>query len=168
LSSFGIAEYGATLEKVGADPKRKGGAKSHRVRNGAKNALERIEWHKGKNELMASRKYHEPGADEQASRIMNLLEADDVSYRHFALDRISHEKIRDPRVYKMLAEQIARFTSNVPAQASRQQDNLIAANIKLLGLSGDGQYRSVIEGVIASGASAGVKKHAEVALNRLL
>lgn len=161
LASFGIADYSDELKKVAS------GAKNQKVRTACNDAVPTIAWNKSKNTVMASMQYHNEDDDPAVSRLMNLLMADDYSYKHYAVERMNWERVLDKRLMAAIAPQLEQYAQRT-AKLDDIQDDTIANFAKLLGYSRDVQYRGVLESVLASPhASRGVKRHAKYALDKL-
>jgi len=161
LASFGIDEYATTLKRV------KNGVKSSSISTECSDELELIPWHRTKNELMASRKHHNEGDNPRASRLINLLLSDDFSYMQMAADRVSWEKVFDPRVMEAMATQLPKYMDSTGFSASRSQTRAMGLYAKLLGYSGDAKYRDVLQQVLKSKGGTLLKKHAKEGLARL-
>lgn len=167
LASLGVEQAAATLRQIAQSP-RKGGANIKRVRDVAAQQAARIEWYRKRNEIMASTKNHRDGDDPRVSMMVNLLLSDDRSYREHAMDRIYSERLRDPRLFAVLESQVRQYLLDTQAAPPRQKaDSLAEYSVKLLGLSGDRSRSEILRNVLASNLPAGIKKQAQVALDRL-
>ncbi|MBC7983374.1 MAG: hypothetical protein H7Y02_05910 [Candidatus Obscuribacterales bacterium] len=161
LASFGVSEYAATLSEV------KKRAKVAKLRSEAGEELEQIAWHKTKNEIMATRINHKEGDNQRASQLMNLLRSDDFTYKYQAADRISWEKLVEPRILEEMSAQMLKYMDETDMNASRAQSKTLGYYAKLLGYSGEPKYRETLEKVIASKAGTLVKRRAKDALGKL-
>jgi hypothetical protein len=161
LASTGVEQYAATIEQV--QSRVKVGA----VRMECKEELEKIAWHKAKNRIMNSRENHVEGGNERASQLLNLIKADDFTFKQFAADRVSWEKQLDERILDEMAEQLIRYMNDTGRNASRAQGKALGLYAKLLGYSGLSKYRDPLDQVLASKASALLKKHAREAIKKM-
>jgi hypothetical protein len=161
LASQGLEESAVTLKKV------KLGAKSGQLKAECDDEIDRLAWHKRKNEIMSSRQFHVEGENPRIAQLHNLLVADDFSYKHMAADRISWEKIRSPRLYDAMADQLVKYMDSTGISSGRQQDKAMGMYAKLLGYSNDKKYRATLEQVMSSSAGYLLKSHAKDALERL-
>jgi hypothetical protein len=171
LISTGSSEYDSTYRLLTKSPEH-GGVVSDKVRTHIRyeSDEDELEWHRKKNALMASRKFHLPGSNERVSQLMNLITSDDLDYREFGIERVAVEKISDARLNKLLEEIVTQYVKRAEVLkrgALGRENKFISHSVKQLGLSGDMQYRAVLEKVAASRAPPAVKKHAAAALDRL-
>jgi len=141
------------------------GANFKELRSLAGRSIGRLEWHRKKNELMATRRHHRDGDDPQVSRLVNLLHADDPSYRDFVYDYIYVNKIREPRYFEIIGARVLAFVS---APVSPLPPNsLLPQEIKLLGDSNDRSYAALLQRVVNSKTDIAIKKQAQAALGKL-
>lgn len=161
LASTGIEQYAATIQQLQSK------SKVVAVRKECKEELEKIAWHKTKNRIMNSRENHVEGGNARVSQLLNLIKSDDFTYKQFAADRISWEKLLDPRVLDEMSAQLLRYMNDTGRNASRAQGKALGLYAKLLGYSGLGKYRDPLEQVLASNASALLKKHARDAIKKM-
>jgi len=162
LASTGIEQYATTIEQV-----RKGAA-AGAVKMECKEELEKLAWHKAKNQVMNSRANHVDGGNERVSQLLNLIKSDDFSFKQFAADRVSWEKLLDERVLDEMAAQLLRYMNEKGRDSSRAQSKALGLYAKLLGYSGLAKYREPLQQVLDSDASMLLKKHAKEALAKML
>jgi len=161
LAANGIEENATTLRRIGKE-----GA-GRNIGGLCKQEREKIPWYKTRNELMASTKNHRDGDDPQASRILNLLLADDFSYKLYAADLMNWQRKLDPRLFEAIEKQVLQNMDVTVAGTPHDRAKTIGLYIKLLGYSGNVRYRDTLHKVLASKASFQTKKHAGEALERL-
>ena len=162
LASCGVEGYAATLQQV------KTGASIPKIRSAAAKELKSIMWHSGKNTIMASMRNHHDGDNPMISRLINLLLTDDVSYKLWAIRRIHQDKLYDQRVMAAIAPQVQSYVGHVGGIHSKNEDDVIAHFVKILGYSKDVQYRPLLEKVVAlDHVNLGAQKHAKRALDQL-
>jgi hypothetical protein len=158
LASFGLEEDRDTLQQVS---KRTG---LIAVRRECVDELALIDWHRGKNAIMASRENHVPGVDDRVLQLLNLLKAADFSYKHLGAERISWEKRLDP---VLLDEMAAQLPALAPEAGERAQVKVLGLYAKLLGYSENRKYLPVLETASKAASSVLVKKHAGQAIKRI-
>jgi hypothetical protein len=158
LASFGIAEHASALGEICAH------ASSQKARGHCKDELERIDWHRGKNQIMASRKNYVDGENPRTARYINLIQADDFSYKYLGADRINWERLLEPRVMDAIAEQIELNLDKTTTSADRATTKTMGMFCKLLGYSGQMKHKETLQKVIDSDAGMLVTKHAKEAL----
>jgi hypothetical protein len=161
LASFGIAEHAPALKQV-CD-----GVRSTKVRGYCRDELARIEWHRIKNEIMASRKNYNQGDNPRMARYINLIQAEDFSHKYQGADRINWERLLEPRVMDAIAQQVELNLDKAGARADRPTTKTMGLFVKLLGYSGQTKYKETLQKVLDSKAGTLVKKHAKEALSRL-
>jgi hypothetical protein len=166
LASLGIEESEAPLKRIAQAPD-DGGSWIRKVRSHAEHAAARIPWYRARNNIMASKRNHHDGDNPRTSMLINLLESEDRSYRDYALDTITRERLRDPRLFAFLDRQVEVYLTNVAAAPVTKADPLIESSVKLLGFSGDRARKETLERVLASKLPASIKAEAKLALNRL-
>jgi hypothetical protein len=160
LAATGVAEHAAALKQV-CD-----GAKSQSTRTHCKDELERLDWHRGKNEIMASRKNHVEGSNPRVSRYLNLIQADDFSYKQYGADRINWERLIEPRVMDAIAEQIELNLDKAGPRADRPTIKAMGMFCKLLGYSSDMRHKDTLQKVVNAKVAVRVKGHAKDALKK--
>jgi hypothetical protein len=146
------------------------GAKLKELRWQAAHCANRLAWHRKKNELMASRQHHRPADDPQVSRLVNLLRADDPSYRDFVYDYISANKIREPRYFEIISANVLAAIAAPPPiarTAKRTPNETLIQEIRMLGDSNDRSHATVLQRVLDSKVDDATKKHAQAAISRL-
>jgi hypothetical protein len=152
---------------------RRKGAQLKELRKQAAFCANRLAWHRKKNELMASRQHHQPGDDPQVSRLVNLLHADDKTYRDFVYDYISANKIREPRYFDVIRANILAALQAPPVASSEKRapnktpNKTLIQELKMLGDSNDRSNATVLQRVLDSNVDVATKKHAQAALSRL-
>ncbi len=155
------ADYQATIDHVGSE------GKSMNIRPFCAAEVSRIGWYKTRNEIMASRKHHQEGDDPQIARMMNLLTADDFSFKHFGADRMNWERILDARLMEEVSRQILLYMDATSYGAPLEQTDTLGLYAKLLGYSGTIRYRETLNLLLKSKANGRVKKQAKQALQNL-
>jgi len=140
------------------------GANFKELRSLAARSKRQLDWHRKKNELMATRQHHREGDDPQVSRLVNLLHADDLSYRDFVYDYIRVNKLREPRYFEIVG---ANVLASISAPAAQPPNILLAREIKLLGDSNDRGYAEILQRVVDSNADVKIKNQAQAALSKL-
>jgi len=161
LASFGSDDYKTTCAQI----RKK--SKVGKLLSACSDELDNLGWHRTKNEIMSSRKNYTEGENPRVAQFQNLLQADDFSYKYLAAERMSWEKVLDPKLMDEIAAQIPRYM-NETARASHAESNAIGMYCKVLGYSENPKYREVLQQVVdAKGAGQLVKKHAQQALDRL-
>ena len=158
LASFGLEEDRQTLQQVASQ------SALVSVRKECREELALIDWHRGKNAIMAGRENHAPGMDERVLQLLNLLKAADFSYRNLAAERISWEKRLDPVLLDEMAAQLAVLA---PAAGERAEVKVLGLYAKLLGYSESRKYLAVLEAANKAAASVLVRKHTGQAIKRI-
>ena len=163
LASFGIEEHREPLLKIQKNKK-----VSQKVRSAIDDDIDRIAWHRRKNEIMASARNHKPGDNPRVSRYLNLIQDEDFTYKYQGADRINWEKLLEPRVLDEMAAQLVRYKdTDFASDAGKAPTKTLGLYAKLLGHSGNRQYREQLQQVADSGSGMLIKKHAREALDRL-
>jgi hypothetical protein len=127
----------------------------------------KIPWYKARNDIMASRKNYNEGDDPNVSRMINLVQADDFSYKQYAADRINWARMLDPRLMDAVDQQVLLHIDSTTHSASRDQAKAMGMFIKILGYSGNVKFRDTMQRVKASKATSLMKKYADESLGRL-
>ena len=127
----------------------------------------KVAWYRGRNAVMANRTLYREGDDPQVVRLLNLVVSDDFSHKLFAADRMNWTRALDPRLIAEANAQVLRYMDTTVTGSSRDQAKTIGMFIKLLGHSGNTNYRDTLQKVLKSRASPQTKKHAKEALGRL-
>ena len=158
LASFGLPEDRETLQQVSKQ------SSLISVRKECAEELALIDWHRGKNAVMAGRENHVPGMDNRALQLMNLLKADDFSYKHLGAERISWEKRLDP---VLLDEMAAQLSALAPKGDDRAAVKALGMYAKLLGYSENRKYLPALETANKLSPSVLVRKHTGEAIKRI-
>lgn len=166
LASTGVYETADTLERVRRSPA-SGGSQVKQVRRESEKEKKRIEWYKTRNDIMSSKRNHHEGDDPRASMMINLLTSSDDSYRRYAMERIASERMRDPRPFAVVNEQLRRQMAEDAAGSAKGNEALLVWRIRLLGVSGDRGYRGTLSEIAAAKASLTAKKAAQTSLDQL-
>jgi len=148
LISTGHEEYRSTLTAI-----RNSHSEAAKVAKRAElenRDVDSVSWHRRKNEVMASTKNHHEGDDSNVSRLINLLQTDDYSYKYWAVDRMSWDKVLDPRLMRVIAAQTQEYVDRHGNEAFSMERRLMAYYVKMLGYSKDAQYRGVLENLKGS------------------
>lgn len=162
LASFGIPEYAATLQDIRKN------SKTSKVKSEAGDELDRIAWHKRKNEIMASTRNYKQGDNARLSRYLNLIMDDDFTYKYQGADRVNWEKLLEPRVLDEMAKQLLQYKdTDFPMSAGKAPTKTLGLYAKLLGRSGQTTYRETLQQVVDSSSGMLIKKHAREALDML-
>ena len=162
LASCGVADYAATLKQVAS------GSSNEKTRSTAAKEVNSIAWHNGKNIVMAGMQNYHEGDDAHVSRLMNLLQSDDYSYKHWAVERMNWDKVLDARLMAVIAAQVQSYADRGGGTLSDVEDDTMANFVKMLGYSKDAQYRPLLEKVSTlSHASPSVKRYSKSALAKL-
>jgi hypothetical protein len=162
LASTGNADYKATILESARR------SRNYRVASDAGDEVGKIEWYRTRNDIMASRRYHNEGDDPRVSRLLNLLMAEDFSFKLFAAERMNREQMLEPKLIEAVNKQVLQYMDSTARGAPRDQAKAVGMYVKLLGYSGNVAYRDTLQKVLASKASSQTKKHAKEALGRLL
>lgn len=163
LASFGIEEHREALLKIQRNRK-----VSQKVRSAIDDDIDRIAWHRRKNEIMTSARNHKPGDNPRVSRYLNLILDEDFTYKYQGADRINWERLLDARVLDEMAAQLVRYkNTDFPSNAGKAPTKTLGLYAKLLGHSGDRKYREQLQQVADSASGVLIKKHAREALERL-
>jgi len=162
LASCGVADYASTLKQVAS------GSTNEKTRSAAAKEMNSIEWHHGKNIVMAGMQNYRQGDDANVSRLMNLLQSDDYTYKHWAVERMNWDKVLDARLMTVIAQQVQSYADHGGGTLTDIQDDTLANFVKMLGYSKDVQYRPLLEKVSTlSHASSSVKRYSKSALAKL-
>lgn len=159
VGSFGVEEHIEPLSKI------KKSTKTFSIQKECDDAIEQLAWHRRKNEIMASRANYNEGDNPRVAMLMNLIKSDDFSYKNMAADRISWEKLLDPKLLDEISAQLLRYM-NEP-EDSRAQGKALGLYVKILGYSGEAKYRDTLQQVAHSNASMLLKRRAKEASTKL-
>lgn len=163
IASFGITDLRPALDEIRRHPR-----VIPRVKDAIADDIDRIDWHRRKNEIMASTRNHRPGDDPRVSRYLNLILDEDFSCKYLAADRINWERLHEPRVLDPMAEQLVRYKDmKFPASPNAPVHKALGMYAKILGDSGNKKYRDALLAIRASKAGGFVRKHAKESLEAL-
>jgi hypothetical protein len=129
--------------------------------------LAAIQWHRHRNEVMASRRNYNEGDDMRVAQLLNLLQSDDISLRGNAAYRMNWDKILDPRLMTEIAAQLTDFVDKGARINNEDESSAMANYAKILGYSNDRQYVALLRRVVANSGDMWVRKAAGKALTNL-
>jgi hypothetical protein len=161
LASMGIKAYEPSLARVCKE------SSNNQIKTSCAEERAKIDWYRSRNEIMSSRKYFSEGDDPKVARMLNLIEADDFSYKQYASDRMNWSRMLDPKLMDAVDRQVLLHVEATRHGVSRDQAKAMGMFIKLLGYSGNVKYRATLEKVKASKATSLMKKYADESLKRL-
>jgi hypothetical protein len=138
-----------------------------RVKEECAEQLALIDWHRRRNEVVASRRNYNEGDNIRVVQLLNLLQSDDISFKDNAAYRMNWDKILDARLMTEIATQLTAFADKGGRTGGKDEQDLMSSYAKMLGYSHDQQYADLLRRLATTGSDAWVKKAAGKALNNL-
>lgn len=162
LASTGLESVKPQLREIHSE------VSSAKTASACADELKQVDWHAQRDAVMASTANHHEGDDANVSRLINLLKSDDVSFKHWAVERMNWDKVLDKRLMQVIASQVQAYVDRHGGSLSEEEDDTMANFVKLLGYSKDVQYRPLLVSVYnLKSVSSGVKRHAKYAMDKL-
>lgn len=138
-----------------------------RIKEECAEQLAVVDWHKHRNEVMASRRNYNEGDDMRVAQLMNLLQSDDITLRGNAAYRMNWDKILDPRLMAEIAAQLTDFVDKGARINNKDESSAMANYAKILGYSNNQEYAAVLRRVATNSGDQWVKKAAGKALTNI-
>ncbi len=138
-----------------------------RVVKACDDTLPKIDWERRKGEIMSSRKNYNEGDKMEVVQLLNLLQDSDFTYKQNAAYRMSWDKVLDPRLMVEIAKQLQIFVDKNGMSDDKAEIVAMSHYAKMLGYSGNAEYRPLLVSLYNSKADLIVKRQASAAEKRL-
>jgi hypothetical protein len=135
LASSGNPGYASTLESVLHE------SKNRAIRNRAKHVLAKIDFYHNRNLLMQNMENHRENQSLHATRILNLLQSDDLTMSRFAAEEIVRQGSAETAIQDWLAE---RVQQQVRQTSSNLEVDTVAWYCKVLGTVNKAKYADML------------------------
>ena len=158
LASAGNVDYADALKTMRKQ------TRNSKISSTIDDELPQLKWYQAKNAVTASSAGHQAGEDPEIAGLVNLINSDDYSFKHWGAERMYWDRNFDPRLMETLAPQVRQFVAQATRIEDAQQDDTMALFVRLLGYSKNAQYGELLASVEqAPNASPGIRKHAHAA-----
>lgn len=156
LASSGKNEYLPTLKKI-ADT-----TKSNKLERYATQSITLINEYAERIRIMSDDKYASKGYYAETSRLINMLQSENVFLKKNAAKKIYRATTVENVLYEIIEEELLKGFST-----KRKDSDLLAWLCKALGTSGDQKYIATLEKVIRESTNSRLKIYAKQSLDML-
>ncbi len=151
LASSGNYEYSSTLERLVLE------SSNRSIRNRAKHVMNKIGFYQQRNQLMQNLEGHSNSQSLHTTRILNLLESDDLIMNRFAAEEIFRAGSAAPVVQEWIATRLKRDLHNAE---SKLHIDTLAWYCKVLGLVNKPKYSGFLKEIVKDkSVDSKIRKH---------